>query len=62
MLVIYKTKAEKVLQYIQMYMYMHVPHQKVSEYDQEIPQSQTADQPKSYRAFAVTRDLKDNNS
>ena len=35
-----------------------------SEYDQEIPQSQTAEQPMApcYRAFIVTRHPKDNKS
>ena len=42
--------------------------QKVSEYDQEIPQSHTVDHPtaptvsKSHRTFTVTRHPKDNKS
>ena len=33
--------------------------QKVNEYDQEIPQSQTEDQPTAPRTFTVTRQPKD---
>ena len=37
-------------------------NKKIREYDQEIPQSHTADKPKSHRTLIVTIHLQDNNS